>query len=191
MSARRSDTGAVLVEAALGLTFLAVLFLGVTEFGFAWRQTTVVEKTIQQSARSAANLADDPLADYEALQAFRALIASSRNITIDQIVVYRSTASDGAVPTACLSAAVVGTCNRYTAADLLRPASDFGCGGSKPDRFWCPTSRERDRAPSPDYVGLYAQLRYTGMTGMVPGTLTITRRAAYAVEPCAFGLPGC
>ncbi len=187
----RQDRGAVIVEAAIALTVLGILFVGITEYGFAWRQTTVVEKTVQQASRVAGNLADQPEADYEALQAFRSLIGSSKNITVDYIVVYKSSTADGLMPPDCLTASVSGLCNRYVASDLTRPASQFGCGGSEPDRFWCPTGRERDRAPSPDYVGIQAQLRYDGMTGMVPGTIAITRRAVFSVEPCAFGLPGC
>lgn len=185
------DRGAVIVEAAIALTALSILFIGITEYGFAWRQTTVVEKTVQQASRVAGNLADQPEADYEALQAFRSLLGSTKNITVDYIVIYRSTTADGAMPAACLTGSVSGVCNRYGAGDLTRPASEFGCGGSEPDRFWCPTGRERGRTPAPDYVGVQAQLQYDGMTGMVPGTISITRTAVYAIEPCAFGLPGC
>lgn len=187
----RRDTGAVLVETAVALIFLGVLLVGITEYGFAWRQTTVVEKTVQQSARVAGNLANESLADYEALQAFRSLLGSSKNLTVDYIVIYKSTTADGSLPDpACTTASQPGECNRYVAADLLRPAGDFGCGGTKPDSSWCPTGRVRDRTPSPDYVGVQARLSYDGLTGSV-GTITIVRRGVYAIEPCAFGLPGC
>lgn len=193
-SRSRGDRGVVLVETAMAMLALGVLLIGITEYGFAWRQATVVEKTVQQSGRTAGNLANESLADYETLQAFRSLIGSSKNITIDYIVVYKSTTADGVMPTAsgsdCRAASVNNVCNRYVAADLLRPPTDFGCGGTKPDRYWCPTTRVRDRKPLPDYVGVQAQLEYTGMTGSV-STITITRRAVYAIEPCAFGLPGC
>jgi hypothetical protein len=187
----RADAGVVLVETAVALIFLGVLLIGITEYGFAWRQTTVVEKTVQQSARVAGNLANESLADYEALQAFRSLLGSSKHLTVDYVIVYKSTTADGALPDPdCTTASQPGVCNRYVAADLLRPAGDFGCGGAKPDSAWCPTGRVRDRSPSPDYVGVQARLTYEGLTGSV-GSITIVRRGVYAIEPCAFGLPGC
>lgn len=187
----RADAGVVLVETAVALIFLGVLLIGITEYGFAWRQTTVVEKTVQQSARVAGNLANESLADYEALQAFRSLLGSSKNLTVDYVIVYKSTTADGALPDPdCTTASQTGVCNRYVAADLVRPAGDFGCGGSKPDSAWCPTTRVRDRTPTPDYVGVQARLTYQGITGSV-GSITIVRRGVYAIEPCAFGLPGC
>ena len=198
MRARPHDRGAVIIEAAIAMTVLGVLLVGIIEYGFAWRQSTVVEKTVQQSGRTAANLADAPMADYEALQAFRSLIASTKNVTVDYIVVYKSGSADGAMPSGCAASSIDGVCNHYVPGDMARPAAQFGCGGSAPDRFWCPfpsgasqPGRERDRSPAPDYVGVQAQLQYDGMTGIVPGTITITRKAVYAVEPCAFGLPGC
>lgn len=197
MRRRASDAGAVIVEAALALVLLSILFIGVTEYGFAWRQTGAVEKTVQQSARVAGNMADQSTADFETLQAFRSFLGSTKNLTVDYIVVYRSTTADGAMPSACATGPVAGTCNRYVAADLSRPSTDFGCGATEPDRFWCPTAsgsqlgRQRDRTPSPDYIGVQAQVRYRGITGLISGTMAITRRAVYSIEPCAFGLPGC
>tara|TARA_R100000306_G_C4329686_1_gene119566 strand:- start:230 stop:805 length:576 start_codon:yes stop_codon:yes gene_type:complete len=188
----RSDSGAVLVEAAISLLLLGTLVLGVIEFGYAWRQATAVEKTLQQAARTGANLADQPLADYSALQAFRSSLGSVDNMTLEYIVIYRSSTPGGAVPDEdCFTSSQVGVCNRYVASDLTRPDGQFGCGGSEPDRFWCPTSRERDRRPRPDYLGVHARFRYDGITNLLPGPVVIDRNAVYAVEPCAFGLPGC
>lgn len=187
---RGTDGGVTIVETAIALLFLGVLLVGIAEYGFAWRQTTVIEKTIQQSARVAGNLANEAPADYEALQAFRSPLGSSKNVTVSYIVIYKSATANGAMPTDCATASVQDLCNRYVAGDLLRPATDFGCGGTKPDRFWCPTSRVRDRAPFGDYIGVQAQLEYQGITGAVD-TITITRKGVYAIEPCAFGLPGC
>jgi Flp pilus assembly protein TadG len=186
------ERGASMVETSVVLLFLAILVLGIIEYGNAFRQATVVEKTVQQSGRVVASVADQALADYEALQTFRSLLDSSDNVTLDYLVIYRSTSADGKVPANCLAASQHDSCNRYVAADLLRPASDFGsCVLGDPDRYWCPTDRERDREPWPDYVGLHARLRYTGITGSLPAPIVIDRSTVYAVEPCAHGLPGC
>lgn len=192
MRPRGRDAGAVIIEGAIAMTVLAVLFIGTIEYGFAWRQATVIEKAVQQSARAAGNMADQAPADYETLQAFRSVFGSSKNVTLERLVIYRSTRADGAPPPDCMTASVPNVCNRYVAADLGRPASDFGtCVSPSPDRFWCPAARERDRAPTPDYVGVYARLQYAGVTGSITGGITIERKAVYALEPCAFGLPGC
>ncbi len=189
---RRSSRGASLIEAAITVGVLAILALGTIEFGYAWRQSTVVEKTVQQSGRVVASVADQPMADYEALQTFRSFLGSSKNMSLDLLVVYRSTTADGAVPDQCLTTSVPGLCNRYEAADLNLPTSSFGsCTGTSRDRYWCPAGRERGRSPRPDYVGIYAQLQYSGITRSIPGGLTLERTAVYAIEPCASGLPGC
>lgn len=189
---RDRDRGATLVEAVVVMAVVVTLALGTIEFGNAWRQATVVDKTMQQSARVVASVADQPLADYEALQTFRSLIDSSRNMELDYLVIYRSSSADGVVPAQCQTQSVLGLCNRYLASDLVRPSADFGsCSSPSPDRYWCPATRTRDREPLPDYVGVYARLQYTGITNMLPGGLTLTRHTVYAVEPCAFGLPGC
>ena len=189
---KSSDRGATLVEGVLVTAVVVALAIGTIEFGNAWRQTTVVDKTIQQSARVVASVADGALADYEALQTFRSLIDSSKDMELEYLVIFKSSSADGAVPTACKTASQSNLCNRYVPADLTRSSSDFGsCSYPSPDRYWCPTTRVRDREPWPDYVGVYAQMRYTGVTKALPGGLPITRTAVYALEPCAFGLPGC
>lgn len=192
MSTRRSERGAVLIEAAIAVLLLGVLVIGTIEYGYAWRQTTALENTVQQAARAGAGQADQPLADYAALQAFRSTFETSDSVALEYIIVYESNTPDGEVPNdSCFTASVAGVCNRYLPTDLLRPDSDFGCGPGSPDRFWCPTARERARTPLPDYVGLHARFQYAGITSLVPGGITIERHAVYATEPCAFGLPGC
>lgn len=183
-------TGVVETVAVVGV--LIALLLGIIELGYAWRQASAVEKTVQQAGRVAASVADQPLADYEALQTFRSVLESSDSVELDYLVIYRSTTADGAVPDNCRTASVDDVCNRYTASDLTRSEDDFGsCTFPDPDRFWCPMDRDRERAPRPDYVGLHAQLTYTTITDAFPATLSIGRSSVYAVEPCAFGLPGC
>ena len=192
MRRRRGSSGATLVEGVVVIALVVALALGTIEFGNAWRQTTVVDKTIQQSARVVASVADGPLADYEGLQTFRSLIDSSKDMELEYLVIYKAPSGAGTVPDACHSGSVSGVCNRYLPSDLTRPSSDFGtCSYPSPDRYWCPTGRVRDREPWPDYVGIHARMRYTGVTKALPGGLTVTRSAVYALEPCAFGLPGC
>ena len=188
---RSGDRGAILVETALVSLFLVIMLVGVTEYGFAWRQGTVTDKATQAAGRAAGNGADNRFADYEALHALQASMGSARNVTVDRIVVFKSTSAAGSMDQDCLTASKNDVCNRYVAGDLSRPAGQFGCGGSSPDRFWCPTGRNRDRTPSSDYVGVHVTATYSGLTGLVPGGITITRTAIYALEPCAFGIPDC
>jgi Tfp pilus assembly protein PilV len=189
---RKRDRGAALVEGAISMVLLGVLVTGIIEYGYAWRQATVVEKAVQQGARLGASAADDPLSDYTALQALRTTLASADSTALQQVVVYRSSTPAGGIPDPqCLTTSVAGVCNRYVASDLARPSSQFGCAGSAPDRFWCPTGRERDRRPRPDYLGVHVRVRYAGMTGLIPAGRVLDRSAVYALEPCAFGLPGC
>lgn len=189
---RIGSRGAAVVESALALSVLAVLVVGTIEYGYAWRQATVTEKTLQQAGRAVASMADQPLADYEALQTFRSVLDSSENVSLEYLVIYKSSTPDGQVPPGCVTASIANSCNRYVETDLALLESDFGsCSWPSPDRFWCPSTRDRDREPRPDYVGLHARLRYDGITSAIPGGLTIDQKTVYAVEPCAYGLPGC
>ena len=197
------DQGAVVVEMALVLPLLTVLVLGVFEFGTAWRDRTILSTALRGGARfeSQGPAQNITATDYYALQTFSATANQMDNTTLVEVIVYDSTAANGAPPAGCLSInptgappnagfGVSGSCNVYNATQVNSAAagvfSHFGCGagGIAPgwDSNWCVSARN-DKAPSPDYVGMYAIYTYTPVTRLIPGTLTFTESAVYRIEP--------
>jgi Flp pilus assembly protein TadG len=185
MMRRRNDRGTVLVEAAIIMPVLILLAMGTIEFGMAWRDRLSVQNASRAGARAGASLATDAQTDYNILQSVKSGLGT-KHTSATKIIVYKATASDGAVPAACLSASQSGVCNVYTVADMSAASTDFGCGAGDKDTSWCPTSRSADvtSANGPDYVGVYIAFSHGMITGSFgSGTLTIRDSAVMRLEP--------
>jgi hypothetical protein len=76
----------------------------------------------------------------------------------------------------------------YTADQMatLTPADFTGtvdCA-SAPDRFYCPVvDRETDFRAGPGYLGVYVKVRRDFITGVFPGSITITDHSVMRLEP--------
>lgn len=187
----RPDRGASLLEVALVAPLLLTLFLGVVEFGFAWRDVNAIERSLQTAARVGASASTTRFADYDTLRALDSALGDLSGAEVDRVVIYRSTNADGEIPAACRTSpsGLAGVCNVYTRAQL-ETANPVGfpvtCAGAW-DTNWCPPTRD-DSLPSPDYLGLWVRLEYTPFTSVIPGpSLTIERSAVFQVEPCIAG----
>lgn len=186
MRGRRKDRGTVLVEAALIMPVLIMLAMGTIEFGMAWRGRLSVQNATRAGARAGASLATDAQTDYNILQSVKSGLGT--NFTkASTIIVYKASASDGAVPSNCLSGgSQAGVCNVYTMADLSASPSSFGCGAGAKDTSWCPTSRNADvtSASGPDYVGVYVRYSHSLITGSFgSGTITLADSTVMRLEP--------
>ena len=120
---------------------------------------------------------------------------------LDMVVVFRATAPNATVPTACLTASqayipanpAAPACNRYTAADVYKAlnnadgtdAGNFKCSAHAVDRFWCPTNRVTDLTNGPDYLGVYVQTQHHFITGLFGGTKTLKETTVLRLEPDA------
>ncbi len=110
---------------------------------------------------------------------------------LTSIVIFRADGPSATVPAACLinsQDTATDRCNRYTAADLERPISDFGCDPlTAPDRWWCPTDRVVARTAAnggpPDYVGVHLELDRSLITGLFGGSQTLTVTRVARLEP--------
>lgn len=189
----KRERGATLLEAALILPLLVALFLGVVEFGFAWRDVNAIERGLQTAARVGASASSTRYADYNTLRALDSSLGDLAGATVQRVVIFRSTSADGVVPSGCAGGtAVSGVCNVYTAAQLDTenptgfPDTGAGCVGAW-DASWCPMSRDDD-LPTPDYLGVWVRLSYDRFTSVIPTpTVTIERTAVFQVEPCVPG----
>lgn len=189
---RRGERGAALVEMILFTPILVMIAIGILEFGLAWRDSITVASTTRAGARVGSNAGNDRMADYNTLLAVQAAVASIPNAQINKVIIYKSTTTDGVVPTACTSATggVNGSCNVYTGAQLAALSStQFGtsgstCSASSPDASWCPLGRQSQQAVGADYLGVWISVSHPYVTRIFPGGgLTITDHAVMRLEP--------
>lgn len=189
----RGERGAALVEFVLLAPVLILIVAGVLEFGMAWRDSMTVSNALRSGARVGSNAGRERMADYYILKAIESAMKEIPDTArVQRIVIYRASTSNSAPTDSCMAGIPSSTgsnpCNVYTGADLIRPESDFSgttsCGGTSPDRFWCPINRQNQQALGADYLGVWMQVRYDYITHVFPGTgLTIKDRAIMRLEP--------
>jgi Flp pilus assembly protein TadG len=191
----RGDDGAVLVEFALVLPLLALLLLGVFEYGSAYRETLNMASAVRVASRQAANVGSGRSADYLALQSFNSVMGSAKNITVQKVVIYKTTSANGdPLDPSCFTSATPSAgfqCNVYTGTQIANLGAsyltnfgptDTACTASW-DVKWCPLVRKDMQSDPPDYLGVYAVITYKGVTSIIPGTRTFTDRAVARIEP--------
>jgi hypothetical protein len=184
--ARRAQRGAVLVEAALIMPVLIMLAMGTIEFGLGWRDRVGVQTSVRAAARTGATLGSDSQADYNILQMLRSGLGNDYTKTT-RVVIYKASAANGAVPAACLTgSSQTGVCNVYTATDMAKASTSFGCGVGAVDSAWCPTSRISNISNTAglDYLGVYVAYNHALITGSFgTGNITIKDNFVMRVEP--------
>lgn len=194
----RGDAGAGLVEFALVAPVLILFVIGIVEYGLAFRQDEQVQAALMSAGRMIGQQSTSRWADYEGLRSLDSTLSGATRLTVKKAIVYKATASNGQVPSACSSITPVsnaangvsGSCNVYSAAQVKTPTpSGFiagtgnSCASGSWDTNWCPTTRNAQT----DFVGLYLDATYTPITGLLPNTFTIKRYTVYDVEPTAVG----
>ncbi len=202
----RGDDGTALIEFALVAPVLIVLVLGLIEFGTFWREQNLLVRSSQSASRTGATQGTQRYADYNTLQSIRSSLSALDNSTIDKVIIYRADSADGRVPAACKSIAApndltakgsaANRCNVYSQAQVDyagSPLSVFrgtdSCSGGSWDAFWCPSNRSRGTDVSdPDYVGVYVQVSYETVSGLLTDTLTASATAVFRLEPCITGV---
>jgi Flp pilus assembly protein TadG len=192
---RRGDRGAALVEAAFITPVFAVLVFGVLEFGLAFRDYLTVANVSRDSARGASAYGDGLYTDYNVIQVAKQSSKGFRPNEIQRLVIFDASSVSASIHStshpahACLTSAtgIANVCNVYTASDLSRPKSDFGCLSTKNlDRYWCPTTREVRASGPPDYVGVYVQARHSFITGLFGSGMNMSDEIIMRIEPQDF-----
>lgn len=189
-----------MLEAALVLPVLFLLFIGMIEGGTAYRDGNTLARATQQSARSNARIADGQFADYESLKSLQSGLAALDASSVSKVIVYDA-GPTGDTPSAQCQAvnrpddlSVRGRnneCNVYSAAQIAADdPTSFGCGGGDWDRNFCPGDRTRS-GNDPTKVGVWVELDFDKVTKVFPGSLSLTRAAVYQLEPCVAGDPTC
>ncbi|MFN8028361.1 MAG: hypothetical protein U0W40_18970 [Acidimicrobiia bacterium] len=75
----------------------------------------------------------------------------------------------------------------YTGAQLQSlTQADFtgttSCGGTAPDRYWCPTARQNVQSIGADYLGVWIKARYVTITGLFKSPFFLTSAAIMRLE---------
>ncbi len=188
-AARRAERGAALVEFSLVVMFILLVAFGIYEFGFAWRSSAGTTSAARGAARTASSLGVDRQADYQALSSLKADLESSGLMnSVQLVVIYKSTTTDGTVPAACTTNATTqALCNIYTPADLAGlDVSDFdtttGCLLVATVKNYCPSGRNPVMATS-DYLGVWVKVRHGYQTRLFGSGVDIRRSAVMRLEP--------
>jgi len=190
------DSGAALVEFALVAPVIVLFLVGIIEYGTVFKTNNQLQSSLMSAGRVAGQGSDAWTADYEALRSLDSTLSGLKNAKITKVIIYKVASGDtGKVSAACLAvtpnasatAGVAGSCNVYSATQVkaLGPSPGFNdtCSISAWDSHFCPNTR----APQSDRIGVYVELAYTPLTGLVPTNKKISGYAVYDVEPVPIG----
>jgi hypothetical protein len=185
----RSERGASIVDGALASPIFFVLILGIFEFGLAFRDYLTLTSGTQSAARSASVEGRYAYTDYDILQAIRTGTAGLANSAdIRSIVIFHASGPEATLANSGMSGCLTSSssnCNSYTASDLTRPKTDFGCGSSAPDRYWCPSTRRDQLSGPPDFVGVHIAIRHHNPTGLFGTIKDFDDEVVMRIEPTA------
>ena len=185
---RRGDRGATLVEGALAAPLFFLLIFSIIEFSMVFRQYLTVTSAVRAAARAASTGGNDGNADYLTLKEISRSSPAIQTSEIEFIVIYKaatveSTPENDATLAGCLTGPVVDKCNWYLPSALSLSATSFGCGGSDPDRYWCPMDRLVSLTDPPDHIGVLMRTKYNAITGVFGKNYTFNEEAVFRMEP--------
>ncbi|HVC71461.1 MAG TPA: TadE family protein [Acidimicrobiales bacterium] len=200
----RSETGAVLVEAAFVFPVFMLLLFGMIEFGFIFKDSLTLSTMVQTGARTGAVIGNgsSPSADYEILSTMAAE-SKALNAQVQSVVIFDANSAVAgvplsAVPAQCLSASVNALCNYYSASDWqdIVTGAETGqhfagaCSSSCWDALWPPSSRQvaesSNGGTGPDFLGIYITAHHTKITGFF-GSVDLHETDIIRLEPQSFG----
>jgi Flp pilus assembly protein TadG len=193
----RGDRGGTLAEAAILTPVYVMLLFGVLEFGGAFRDYLTLNNATTAAARQASISANSIDADYQVVQAIAKESSALPQNEILKIVIYHAATPSDPPSAGCLlgtatsgsgSPGYVGACNTYNsnAFGWGSANSNWGCGATAKDRFWCPTFRKSAQTGingPPDFVGVYIQIRHPYITGLFGTSIVMSKTDIIKIEP--------
>jgi hypothetical protein len=192
----RRERGAVLVELALVVPFLALLLFGGLQVGSAVIADSRVDRAVSQAARVGALAGGQATADRDVLLALQVSLPAQQLALLDRVVIFRASGADGKPPAACVKAegstSDVGAadCNTYSGATVRAVSSSmtgFGGAPGAKDSYWSPTTRRDALVDPPDYLGVWVRTAHVGVTGLPFARMTVASSSVYRLQPDAFG----
>lgn len=191
---RRDERGSALVELAVVALFIFSLSAAAFDYGSAWRASLAVNEAARTAARVGSAAGPTRAADYNALSGAKSALASSGRLDdVTRVVVFRSTALDGKVPSACKTG-ISTSCHILTGAQFrsnwqsqsVTDATDAdGCLKIATSKGWCPlaTTPRNNVQTSAEYYGVWIQLRHQFDFPIVGAGQTIERTTTMRLEP--------
>lgn len=174
-----------MIEAAIVTPIFFALVFAIVELGFAMNDNLAVAHATRAGSRVASASGNDLFTDYAILRSIDRESAALDHTQIKRIVVYKAT-GPGAGPTPGCKGGIpsLGECNVYTAADLTKPKTDFGCDVNQDlDEFWCPNTRDVILKGGTDYVGVWMKVEHPYVTKMFGSSVTFTDSSVIRLEP--------
>ena len=187
------ERGATLVELAVISVFLVTMIAGTFDYGQAWRSGLAVNEASRTGARVGSAQGPSRAADYNALSGAKAALVSSGKLArVLRVVVFRSTAADGKVPTACKTGStsdcqvITGTAfqTSWESQSYTSATDSTGCLVIATAKNWCPTSRIDTQATA-EYYGLWIQIRHPYMFPLLGSGIDVARSSTMRIEPRA------
>jgi Flp pilus assembly protein TadG len=191
------DRGAVLVELAMVVPFLALLLFGAMQVGSAVIADSRVDRAVSDAARRGALAGGQSSADRDVLLALQAALPAQQLARLDRVVIFRAATPDGQPPAACTkpegstSEAGATGCNTYTGATVRAVSGSsmagFGGGPGTKDSSWSPASRADALADPPDYLGVWVRTSHVGVSGLPFSHISVVSEAVFRLQPDVFG----
>jgi len=190
---KRSQRGAVVVEAALLLPLLVLLCFGAIEYGFAYKD----ELKITTAARTGARVgtadkntagtsvnADD---DYQVLQAVYAALGPLAP-KVNYVSIYNAgTNANGGPPAGCSgvgAATVANECDVYAYSDLSSSAATINAYMAA---HWPASQRflalDASNGQEPTFLGVYIETTHNYLTGIFGSSRKLSESAVFRYEP--------
>jgi len=179
LKSKRSERGAVMVEAAFIVPILALLTFGMIELGLGIRAADDAEGAARAGARVASQSGE---VDDMAAQVASAASAGLKNMTSAEPVrlrVYRANPDNGQ-PDTSVGANCTANCTEYSwdaATKTFTRVTPTAAG-----RDGWPINDRYDANNQPRYVGVEVVARYSPITGFT-NAITPSRRVMYRLEP--------
>ena len=198
------DCGLAMVEMAIIAPFLALLMAGILEYGTLWRDNLTVTSSSRAASRVVSNLGTDNLSDYEALLSLHAGLSAIDGYTLEYVMIYDASASNGAPSASCFDSSgdpvesAAGNCNVYTAADIATvlaldctsSCNQFPANATCTDDLsmtfaYCPQLERSDsQVGGLSSIGVWVRIERDYFTGIFPGDgVTIEDYSVMKVEP--------
>ena len=148
----RGERGSTAVEAAVILPIFMALVLATIDGGLIFKSYLTLGHVAEAAARADAASADNPLADYQALQAVKTQSAGLEPNSIKRIVVFHPSESAEEASDSCLDGSAGSKCNVYTPDAMNVSSAAFPTYA--PSLHWDATDREISRAETADGADL-------------------------------------
>lgn len=186
---RRDERGATLVELAFVCLFIVTVLGGTYDFGQGWRAGLATNEASRTGARTASAMGSKWYADWYGLSGSRAALANSGMLNyVERVVIFKSTAANGSVPTACTTATstsepcIIITGPQFRAMTQSSFNTTTGCMTTASVKNWCPQSRNNVQLTA-DYYGLWIRIKVPKMFKFLGETTSVTRDTVMRLEP--------